>query len=124
MLALPAFWVGILYDDASLDAAWELVKPWTAEERQKLRDTVPREGLAASVHGRTVFAVATDALALARAGLARRKRFDIGGRDETRYLDVLEDRLARGTTPAQELLEKFHGPWAGSVDPIYDEEAY
>jgi len=63
-------------------------------------------------------------LALARAGLARRQHFDVGGEDETRYLTVLEDRLARGTTPAQELLEKFHGPWGGSVDPIYKEEAY
>jgi glutamate--cysteine ligase len=124
LLALPAFWAGILYDDLSLDAAWDLVKPWTAEERQKLRDTVPREGLAATVRGRTVFAIATDVLELARAGLARRKRFDFSGRDETHFLEVLQDRLARGTTPAQELLQKFNGPWKGSVDPIYEEEAY
>ena len=124
MLALPAFWAGILYDDSSLDAAWDLVKDWTAEERQQLRDDVPKQGLAAKVHGRTVFALATDTLKLARSGLARRQRFDAGGQDETRYLDVLEDRVARGTTPAQDLLEKFHGPWAGSVDPIYTEEAY
>ena len=63
-------------------------------------------------------------LKLSRAGLVRRKHLDAGGRDETRYLDTLEDRLARGTTPAQELLEKFHGPWGGSVDPIYADEAY
>jgi glutamate--cysteine ligase len=124
LLALPAFWVGILYDDACLDAAWELVKDWTAAERQKLRDDVPRQGLAAKISGRTVFEIATDALALAREGLARRKNLDVSGRDETCYLEVLEDRLARGTTAAQELLEKFHGPWNGSVDPIYRDEAY
>ena len=124
LLALPALWVGILYDDASLDAAWDLVKLWTAEERQKLRDDVPRQGLAATVRGRTVFEIATELLKLARAGLARRNRRDIGGRDETRYIEVLDDRLARGTTPAQELLDKFHGAWGGSVDPIYAEEAY
>ncbi|HKM88183.1 MAG TPA: glutamate--cysteine ligase [Xanthobacteraceae bacterium] len=124
LLALPALWVGILYDDVSLDAAWDLVQDWTVEERQKLRDDVPRQGLAAKVHGRTVFAVATDMIKLARSGLARRKHRDVSGRDETRYLEVLEDRLARGTTPAQELLEKFHRPWAGSVDPIYTDEAY
>jgi len=56
--------------------------------------------------------------------LTRRKHLDASGRDETRYLEILEERLARGTTPAQELLEKFNGPWAGSVDPIYAEEAY
>jgi glutamate--cysteine ligase len=124
LLALPAFWAGILYDDSSLDAAWDLVKPWNAQERQQLRDDVPRLGLAAKIRDRTVFTLATEALALARAGLGRRKRFDSSGQDETRYLEVLDDRLARGTTPAQELLEKYNGPWGGSVDPIYDEEAY
>jgi glutamate--cysteine ligase len=124
LLALPAFWAGIFYDDTSLDAAWDLVKNWTAAERQALRDAVPKAGLAATVQGRTVFQVARDALELARAGLARRRRLDIGGHDETIYLDVLVDRLARGTTPAQELLAKFHGPWGGSVEPIYAEEAY
>jgi glutamate--cysteine ligase len=124
LLALPAFWAGILYDDASLDAAWDLVKPWSAEERQKLRDEVPKRGLAATIRGRTVSEIAIEVLKFTRAGLARRKRLDAGGRDETRYLEVLDGRLARGTTPAQELLEKFHGPWGGSVDPIYTDEAY
>jgi len=124
LLALPALWVGILYDDTSLDAAWDLVKDWTAQEHQKLRDDVPKQGLAATLRGRTVFEIANDVLKLARAGLARRKRLDAGGQDETRYLEVLEDRLARGTTPAQDLLDKFYGPWNGSVDPIYAEEAY
>jgi glutamate--cysteine ligase len=124
LLALSAFWAGILYDDVSLDAAWDLVKGWTADERQKLRDDVPKQALAAKIRSRTVFELATDTLKLARAGLTRRKHLDIGGRDETRYLEVLEDRLARGTTAAQELLEKYHGPWGGSVDPIYAEDAY
>jgi glutamate--cysteine ligase len=124
LLALPALWVGILYDDVSLDAAWDLVKHWSAEERQHLRDAVPRDGLAAKVRGRTAFEIAVDVVKLARAGLARRKRVDSGGQDETRYLQPLEHRLSRGTVPAQELLEKFHGPWRGSVDPIYAEQAY
>ncbi|MFZ3357191.1 MAG: glutamate-cysteine ligase family protein, partial [Xanthobacteraceae bacterium] len=124
LLAMPALWVGVLYDDASLDAAWDLVKDWTAEERQSLRDQVPKLGLAATVRGRTALDLANDMLALARAGLARRKRFDAEGQDETRYLEVLQDRLVRVTTPAQELLEKYYGPWGGSVDPIYVEEAY
>ena len=101
-----------------------MVKDWTAEERQTLRDTVPKLALAATVRGRTVFAIATELLQLARAGLTRRRHLDISGEDETRYLEILQDRLARGVTPAQELLEKFYGPWQGSVDPIYAEEAY
>ncbi len=124
LLALPALWVGLLYDDASLDAAWDLVKSWSAEERQRLRDDVPRLGLAATIHGRTVFAVASEILQFARAGLARRKRIDASGRDETRYLDILDDFVVRGTTPAQELLEKFNGTWNGSVDPVFAEGAF
>ena len=89
LLALPAFWAGILYDETSLDAAWDLVKGWTAEERQKLRDEVPKAGLAATVCGRTVFEIANDTLRLAHAGLARRKHFDVAGHDETRYLEPL-----------------------------------
>lgn len=124
LLALPALWVGLLYDDVALDAAWDMVKDWTAAERQSLRDQVPRAGLAASIRGRSVAALAADVLACSRAGLARRNRRDASGQDESRYLDVLEDRLARGTTPAQQLLEKFNGPWGGSVEPIYQEDAY
>jgi glutamate--cysteine ligase len=124
LLALPALWVGILYDDTSLDAAWDLVKHWTAEERQKLRDDVPKLGLAATIRGRSLSDIAGDVLKLSRAGLARRNYLDASGDDETRYLDVLDDRVARRTTPAQELLEKFNGAWGGSVDPIYSDEAY
>jgi len=122
--ALSALWVGILYDDSSLDAAWDLVKTWTAAERQKLRDDVPRLGLAAKVRNLTVFELAAEVLKLARVGLKARKRLDVSGQDEARYLDVIEDRLARGTTPAQELLDKYNGPWGGSVDPIFTEDAY
>jgi glutamate--cysteine ligase len=124
LLALPALWVGVLYDDVSLDAAWDLVKAWSAEDRQKLRDEVPKLGLVASIAGRTALEIATEFLKLSRAGLVRRNRRDLSGQDETRYLEVLDDRLARSTTPAQELLDKFHGPWRGSVDPIYSDEAY
>jgi glutamate--cysteine ligase len=124
LLALPAFWAGILYDDASLDAAWDLVKGWTAEDRQKLRDEVPKAGLATLVRDRTVLEIANDALRLAYAGLARRKRLDAAGHDETLYLEPLQDRLARGTTPAEDLLEKFHGSWNRSVAPLYEEQAY
>src|SRR5437868_180710 len=45
--ALPALWVGLLYEQGALDAAWDEVKPWTIEERQRLRDDVPKLGLAA-----------------------------------------------------------------------------
>ena len=122
--SLSAYWVGLLYDNASLDAAYDLTKPWSAQERQRLRDEVPRLGFAASIHGRDVLSLARETLALSRAGLQKRNRLDPYGADETRYLVPLEDLVARGHTPAEELLAKFHGPWGGSVDPVFKEYAY
>jgi glutamate--cysteine ligase len=122
--ALPAFWVGLLYDDDSLAAAWELVKAWSAEERQKLRDEVPRLGFGAAIRKRSVLDLATECLDLARKGLSRRDRLDANDCDETRYLEPIGDFVERGITPAEELLEKFHGPWGGSVEPVFTEYAY
>ena len=122
--SLSAYWVGLFYDNASLDAAYDLIKPWSAQERQRLRDEVPRLGFAASIHGRDVLSLAKETLALSRAGLQKRNRLDRYGADETRYLVPLEDLVERGHTPAQELLAKFHGPWGGSVDPVFKEYAY
>jgi glutamate--cysteine ligase len=122
--ALPAFWVGLLYDDACLDAAWDIVKDWTAEERQKLRDDVPKLGFRASIRGRSVLDLAKECLAIARQGLERRNRLDAAGLDENHYLEPLDDLVMRGRTPAEELLEKFHSQWRGSVAPAYDEYAY
>jgi len=122
--SLPAYWVGLIYDDANLDACWEIVKDWTAEERQKLRDDVPKLGFKAAVRGRTLLELAKQLLSLAEKGQVRRARLDRNGRDETRYLRPLQEIVGRGITPAEELLEKYYGAWNRSVDPVYSEEAY
>jgi glutamate--cysteine ligase len=122
--ALPAYWIGILYDEETLDAAWELVKSWTAAERQKLRDDVPKLGFAATIAGCSVLQLAQATLALAEEGLARRRRLDPGGHDESRHLRPIQEYVARGVTPAEELLEKFHGPWNHSVASVFKEYAY
>ena len=122
--ALPAYWVGILYDDDALEAAWDIVKNWTAAERQQLRDDVPKAGFTAMIGGRSVLQLAQTTLGLAESGLARRRRTDRTGHDETRYLTVLQEYVAGGVTPADELLAKFHGPWNGSVKPAFKEYAY
>jgi glutamate--cysteine ligase len=124
LTALPAFWVGILYDQVSLDAAWDMVKGWNAQERQKLRDEVPTQALNATIRGRTVRDLAKECLALSEAGLKRRAFRDSDQRDETRYLDPLHEIVARGTTPAEELLVKYREPWGGSVEPVFEEYAY
>src|SRR5262249_39123756 len=106
--ALPAYWVGLLYDDAALEAAWAMVKDWTAQDRQKLRDDVPRLGFKAAVRGRSVLELAGATLSLAEGGLKRRKRLDGDGRDETGYLRPIQEIVRRGITPAEELLDKFN----------------
>jgi glutamate--cysteine ligase len=122
--ALPAFWVGLIYDDANLDACWEIVKDWTASERQKLRDDVPRLGFKATIRGRSLLEISKQTLALAEQGLTRRNKLDKNGHDESGYLRPLQEIVARGITPAEELLEKYRGSWQGSVEPIFDEYAY
>jgi glutamate--cysteine ligase len=122
--ALPAFWVGLLYDDDVLDAAWDLVKGWSAEARQQLRDDVPKLGFKATIGGRSALDLAKATLSLAERGLRARQRLDGNGHDETRYLRPLQEFVARGITPAEELLAKYHGAWGGTVDPIFAEYAY
>jgi glutamate--cysteine ligase len=124
LCALPALWAGIFYDDAALDAAWDLVKDWSAEERRKLRDDVPRLGFNAEIHGRKVRGIARDMVSLARHALARRRHLDRSGRDETHFLDALEPLIESGKTSAELLLEKYYKEWNGSVDPVFTELAY
>ncbi len=115
ILALSAFWTGLFYDGTALDAAWDLARDWTAAERQTLRDDVPRLAFSAMIRGRSMRDLARDVLAIARAGLVAR------GHGEARYLDLLDARVAAGRTAADEMIEKFNGPWAGSVDPAFAE---
>jgi glutamate--cysteine ligase len=119
--ALSAFWVGLLYDDASLDGAWELVKSWSDEDRERLRSDVPKLGLAAAIAGRPVLDVARDALMLSERGLKARGLKDRDGRDETRYLDPLREIAATGRSPAHDLLDLYEGPWKRSVMPAFRE---
>lgn len=124
LCALPALWVGLLYDDAALDAAWDLVRDWTGEERAALRRDTPRLGLRTPFRDRTLREVSLEVLEIARSGLARRARNDNWGDDETHYLETLQQIASSGRTLADEMLEKYHGAWNGSVDPIFREYAY
>ena len=124
LCALPALWVGLLYDDAALDAAWDLCKDWTMPERAQLRADVPRTALRTRFRGRTVQDLAKEVLAISRAGLKRRAVLDKKGRDEGRFLDILDEIAASGRCPAEEKLALYNGRWNGSVDPIFAEFAY
>ncbi len=118
--ALPALWVGLLYDQGALDAAWDLVKDWTMEEREALRDAVPRLALDAPIPGGgRLQDLAKDALRIARAGLSARARLGEGGDNETGFLSTLDEIVESGKVPAQRLLDKYHGEWNGDVSRVY-----
>ncbi len=121
--ALPAFWVGLMYAQGPLDAAWDMAKDWTMEEREQLRRDVARLGLKATIRGRTVQELALELLAHARAGLKERGRADFSP-DETGFLDTLDEIAASGKTPSEVLLERYHGAWGGSVEPVFEECAF
>jgi glutamate--cysteine ligase len=116
--ALPAYWVGLLYDTTALDAAWDLVKSWTSAERDGLRNGVPVQGLNLRFRDRTVRDIARDTLAISRAGLAARRRLDNASSDETRYIDVL-DEVVRSGTIADRMLARFNGAWNGNIKEVY-----
>ncbi|KQP79291.1 glutamate--cysteine ligase [Methylobacterium sp. Leaf117] len=117
--AQAAFWVGLLYDEAALAAAWDIAKDWSASDRECLRATVPRLGLAARIVGRPLGAVAAEALTIARAGLVARARKDGHGRDESHFLQPLEAIVAAGRSLAEDRLADYEGPWQRSVEPAF-----
>lgn len=122
--ALPALWAGILYDAPSLAAAWDLCKDWDINDHERLRRDVTRLGLKAEVAGRSVRDIAVDLVEIAKHGLKNRARFSGGMVDERGYLSELEDIADSGATPADRLLELYHGDWQGDVSRIYRDFAY
>jgi glutamate--cysteine ligase len=119
MAALSALFVGLLYDKTALDAAYDLIRPWSVEERQELRDSVPKLALEANIGRRRLRDVAREALAIARSGLARRNKCDDRDRDETIYLDLLDERIDSGVVSAQALLAQFEGAWRGDINRVF-----
>lgn len=124
LCALPAFWVGLLYDQTALDAAWDLVKDFSMDERNALRDGVPRHALKLPFRDESVRELALRALEIAGQGLKRRARLNNNGVDETMFLEPLIEFAEANQTPAERKLELFHGAWNGSVDPVFREFAY
>ena len=123
--ALPALWVGLLYDQGALDSAWDLVKHWTIDERQALRDAAPKLGLDAPVPGRgTLRDIAGEVLDIASAGLAARARLNSSGDNETGFLDPLREIVRLGKVPAEQLLDRYHGAWSGDLSKVYAEQSF
>ena len=119
--ALSAFWTGLLYDEVSLEAAYELIEPWTSDEREHLRREAPRLGLMTPHDRSNLFDVAAQAVGIAEAGLVRRGRRNAAGKDETIYLAPLEEVIQTAQSPAERWLERFRGEWNGDLTRIFAE---
>ena len=126
LCALPALWVGLLYDQAALDAAWDLVRGWDDERREALRVAASVDGLQAEAAGIRMQDLAREVVAIAEAGLKARARPGAGGLipDETHFLNALKESVDSGKVPADELLEHYHGDWDGDLGRIYNEYSY
>lgn len=126
LCALPAFWVGLMYDQNSLDAAWDLVKGWDSETREMLRVSASVEGLQAQAGSVKMHDLAKEVVALSHAGLKARAKPGAGGLvpDETHFLNALHESIETGKVPADELLDHYHGDWGGNLDRIYDDFSY
>lgn len=123
--ALPALWVGLLYDNGALDAAWDLVKNWSLTERQALRDAVPELALDAPLPGGgRLRDIAGQVLDIAHVGLAARGRVNGAGDNETGFLDPLREIVRSGKVPAQGLLDRYHGEWGGDISRVYGEASF
>ena len=126
LCALPAFWVGLMYDQSALDAAWDLVKHWDDETREALRIAASEDGLQAKTHGIDMHELARQTLAASEQGLNARARAGVGGLvpDETHFLNALKESVESGKVPADELLERYHGVWGGDLSRIYQDFSY
>jgi glutamate--cysteine ligase len=126
LCALPAFWVGLMYDKSALDAAWDLVKHWDDETREALRIAASEDGLQARTHGIDMHELARQTLAISEQGLKARARAGVGGlvTDETHFLNALKESVDSGKVPADELLDRYHGVWDGDLKQIYQDFSY
>ncbi|MEM9277175.1 MAG: glutamate--cysteine ligase [Pseudomonadota bacterium] len=122
--ALPAFWVGLLYDDDALTAAETVTANWTPEMVGNLRDAVPKLGLQAEIEGKPLLAFAKEVLEISRSGLTARNHLNSDGLDETAFLAPLEDVIGSAKTPAEEMLDKYNGEWNGNILKIFEEYAF
>jgi glutamate--cysteine ligase len=118
---MPALWVGLLYDAVALDAAWDMVKDWTAAERQAMRDAVPRQGFKTPFRDTDVHALARRMLEIAGMGLKRRAALDGAGMNEDGFLNSARELVARGQTRAEEMLKNYHGVWGRTLTPLFTE---
>ncbi len=126
LCALPAFWVGLMYDQNSLDSAWDICKNWDANTREEMRVAASEEGIAANTNGISLLDLARELIDISRAGLKNRARPGNGGLvpDECHFLNAIEEVLETGKSPACELIDKYNNEWQKDLKNVYRDCAY
>jgi glutamate--cysteine ligase len=126
LCALPAFWVGLMYDQNSLDSAWDICKNWDANTREEMRVAASEEGIAANTNGISLLDLARELIDISRAGLKNRARPGNGGLvpDECHFLNAIEEVIETGKSPACELIDKYNNEWQKDLKNVYRDCAY
>ncbi|CAL5097151.1 unnamed protein product [Urochloa decumbens] len=118
LCALPAFWVGLLYDEESLQSILDMTSDWTKEEREMLRRKVPVTGFKTPFRDGYVRHLAEEVLTLAKNGLERRGYKEVG------FLREVEQVVSTGVTPAERLLNLYETKWQRNVDRVFEHLLY
>ena len=122
--ALPAFWVGLLYSETAMSEAEEVTSDWNFETVESFRDSVPTEGLKAKANGLNLLDIARKITGISSAGLRDRAILNEDGFDESVFPIPLEDAVSTGKTPADQMLERYHGDWKGNIEKVFEDYAF
>ena len=122
--ALSSFWVGLLYDQISLDSSWDLIKDFDVDKIQDLRLQIVKNGLKSSFGNSTVLSLVTSVLNLSNEGLKRRNVFNGNGQDESIFLNPLRKIIETERTPSDELVKKFLEDWDKDLVNMYKEYTF
>jgi glutamate--cysteine ligase len=124
MPALPALIKGVLYESDCLQAAWDLVKGWSWDERMELYHDAYRYALKARIRRFTLLDLARELLEIAWEGLKRQRVLNGSGEDETIYLKPVRGLLSQGKCPADILIEKWEGELEHDIKKLIEYSAY
>ncbi len=124
MPALPAVIKGAFYDADCLQAAWDLVKGWTWDERMEVYLDSHQNALATRFRRHSLLDLAKEMLDIAWEGLRRQNAVNDLGDDETIYLNPLKTLLAHGKCPADRLIEKWEGELHHDIKKLIAYSAY
>ncbi len=124
LCALPALWTGVLYDQGALDGAYDLIADWSQEERQNLRDEVPRAALQTKFRAGELLDLARSMVEISKTGLKARARHNDANEDERIFLGPIEEIVEEGRTRAERLLDRYEHEWHGNIDELFKNQAY